>query len=358
MFSRFSFIIALLLLPFGGKAVCSGSFTYSANGLTVTFSGTTNPVASPNTFYYWWFSDQGNYATTQNAVYTFSAPGTYMVCFSFNDAVNQCSDSVCQSVTVGGCNADFTSYDSLGSFSFMSTTTAGPGAQYYWDFGDGNYSTQANPYYYYANPGVYTVCLTVYDSLQNFCDSTCHNVTVQSSGGCNATFTSLDSMGYVFFLSSTTAGSGAMYFWDFGDGNYSNAANPSHVYTNPGMYLICLTVYDSLQNFCDSVCYTVQVSATAIEESALQNSFSAAPNPADGSLTLSYFTASSGNVEITFYDAAGRIADTKSVAVQGAGKNSTEINTNTMAQGIYLVKIGIDGTEAWTRVAITHQSRQ
>jgi len=355
MISRFFIFAALFFLPFAGDAQCSGSFTYSLNGLTATFTGTTNPPALPGTFYYWWFSDQGNYSTVQNPTYTFSAPGTYIVCFSYNDQVTQCSDSVCQSVTVGGCNADFTSTDSAGNFSFVSSTTAGPGAQYMWDFGDGNYSAQANPYHYYPNSGVYTVCLYVYDSLQNFCDSTCHTVTVQNSGGCTASFTSVDSLGYVFFVSSTTAGNGAMYYWDFGDGNYSSAQNPSHVYANPGMYTVCLTVYDSLQNFCDSVCYQVQASTTTVEESFLQSSFEVSPNPADGALTLSFMTTGAGKATIRFYDASGRMTSEETVAVHGAGQNKTEISTNTMAQGIYLVKIGVGGSEAWTRIAVTHQ---
>jgi len=33
------------------------------------------------------------------------------------------------------------------------------------------------------------------------------------------------------------------YVWDFGDGNFSNAAYPSHFYSNPGSYIVTLSVY-------------------------------------------------------------------------------------------------------------------
>ncbi|MEW8628332.1 MAG: PKD domain-containing protein, partial [Candidatus Thiodiazotropha sp.] len=36
-----------------------------------------------------------------------------------------------------------------------------------------------------------------------------------------------------------------IYLWDFGDGNTSNEANPSHVYTETGIFQVMLTVKDS-----------------------------------------------------------------------------------------------------------------
>lgn len=257
----------------------------------------------------------------------------------------------------GGCNADFTWVDSLNNVAFTSTTTAPQPAQYVWDFGDGNYATTANPNHTYASPGTYNVCLMVFDSLQNFCDSTCHSVIIQApNNGCSANFSAVDSMGYTFFFGYSSLASGGYYFWDFGDGNYSSAPNPSHVYTNAGTYLVCLTVYDSLQNFCDSTCHMVQVSTVGMAENiALQASLGAAPNPADGNLSITFATLSTGTATISFFDAAGRIAAEQNVNVASAGLTRTEMNTTTIPQGIYLVKIAVNGSTAWTRVAITHQ---
>ena len=38
--------------------------------------------------------------------------------------------------------------------------STGTGNAYHWDFGDGMYSTDANPHHYYARPGDYVVTLT------------------------------------------------------------------------------------------------------------------------------------------------------------------------------------------------------
>ena len=348
----------LFLLPFAAKAQCAASFTYTAAGNAVTFDGTVTPAPSVNASYYWWFSDNGNYSTQEDPTYTFSGSGVYTVCFSVYDFSTGCSDSLCQVITVGNptsCTADFTWVDTLGNTYFTSTSTAGPGAQYFWDFGDGNYDNQQNPSHSYASAGVYTACLFVYDSMQNFCDSACHTITV-AGNGCSADFVYIDTMGYTYFTSYTSTGPGAFYIWDFGDGNYSNAVNPSHQYGFAGYFLVCLTVYDSLQNYCDSVCHLVYATPlSGIAESALQGSLSASPNPSDQSMTLSFVAANTGTSTITMYDAAGRIVTEQSVPVQTAGTVNTEINTGSMPQGMYLVKVQVNETVAWKRIAVTHQ---
>lgn len=347
-----------MMLPFLGNAQCTASFTSSSNGLTVTFNGTITPAGGPLSTYYWWFSDNSNSSALEDPTYTFSAPGNYMVCFSYYDQASQCNDSVCQMVTVGngGCNASFTSIDTAGYIYFFGSSTA-VGAQYSWDFGDGNYSTLQYPWHQYANPGVYTVCLSVFDSNQVFCDSTCHTVIVPGSGGCNVDFTWIDSVGYAFFISNSTLGNGGYYYWDFGDGNFSNSMNPSHVYATPGNYMVCVTVYDSMQQFCDSTCHSIYVqSQSAIgENGTVLSSLIVSPNPADENVNLSFNAEHSGDALITWYDASGREARTEEITLPGKGQVNHQVNTSEMPQGIYLIKLEVNGAVAWRKIALTHQ---
>lgn len=354
-FTRFAALAAFVMLTLNINAQCTGSFTYTAAGNTVTFDGMVSPAPSQNAQYYWWFSDNNQSSSLQDPTHTFTSAGTYVVCFSVYDVQTNCMDSVCQSVVVGGgCSADFTWIDSMGYFFFQGTSTLGAGGSYIWDFGDGNFSYTMNPTHTYANAGTYTVCLSVFDSLQNFCDSTCYTVTVQGSG-CNADFTYIDSLGYVFFISSSTLGSGGYYSWDFGDNTYSNVMNPSHVYALPGVYLVCLFVYDSMQNFCDSTCYYVQVNSVGVNEQPFIESLNASPNPADESLAISFLAAQPGIAQVSFYDATGRLAQAQNFSVTTTGINRTEINTTHLPQGIYLMKIAVNGSVGYTRIAITHQ---
>lgn len=70
-------------------------FTYSATGLTATFTNTTSGGMN----YFWDFGDFAT-STLTNPVHTYTTGGTYWVCLT---AVNQygCPDSLCQQVTVG-----------------------------------------------------------------------------------------------------------------------------------------------------------------------------------------------------------------------------------------------------------------
>jgi hypothetical protein len=228
---------------------------------------------------------------------------------------------------------------------------------YYWDFGDGNLGSGQNPWHQYANPGTYLACLTVYTANQVFCDSTCQTVVVTSSGGCNVDFTWIDSVGYAFFISSSTLGNGGNYYWDFGDGNYSTSMNPSHVYSTPGNYMVCVSVYDSLQQFCDSTCYLINVQSQASvgENSELLNSFAVSPNPADANVNLTFNAEHAGAATITWYDASGRESRTEEITLPGNGQVNYQVNTTEMPQGIYLLKLEVNGAVAWRKIALTHQ---
>jgi hypothetical protein len=110
-----------------------------------------------------------------------------------------------------------------------------------------------------------------------------------------------------------------------------------------------------MQVFCDSTCHTVVVTqAASIEENVMQNSLTVAPNPADDVVRISFDATTAGNATVTFFDAAGRVAKTETMNT-ASGKATATVNTQNMAQGIYLVKIEMNGAAAWTRLALTHQ---
>lgn len=115
---------------------------------------------------------------------------------------------------------------------------------FYWDFGDGNTSIQKNPNYTYSAQGIYSICLTMVD--KRGCEKTvCKDnyVAIQdpraefSGDPLNANCPPL--------LTNFTNESdfSVTHFWDFGDnsGNSTND-NPSHVYTEPGVYDVTLIV--------------------------------------------------------------------------------------------------------------------
>lgn len=132
---------------------------------------------------------------------------------------------------------------------FNDASYAGDGQiiSWYYTFGDGNASTEANPMHTYASEGVYEVSLTIVTSTG--CTHTTYLHICVGGGGfegpaCQA----------LFFFTQDSTQSGAYQFvdyslgnitswhWDFGDGTTSNEQFPSHVYEQPGVYPVTLTI--------------------------------------------------------------------------------------------------------------------
>ncbi|WP_286823057.1 PKD domain-containing protein, partial [Idiomarina sp. UBA1919] len=63
------------------------------------------------------------------------------------------------------------------TFTNISSDSDGDIASYFWEFGDGNTSTEANPVYAYSEAGIYDVTLTVTDETE-LSDSVTQSVNV------------------------------------------------------------------------------------------------------------------------------------------------------------------------------------
>lgn len=347
-------LFAFLLLPaFQLSAQCSGNFTWTVTGSSVSFSATTSPLV---TNVIWDFGD-GNfdYSNTTSPSHTYAAQGVFTACLTVIDSINFCSDSTCHAILVDSCYATFTYTfnGTTGNFTGYANGSS-PNSVYVWNFGDSSPSVYTqNATHTFANPGTYNVCFAYYDLVTGCDDSLCMPVTV---GGCNADFTWVDSLGYVFFIGNSSLGNAGVYFWDFGDGNYSSSQYPSHTYTSPGNYQVCLVVTDSLQNFCDSTCHMVTVTNVAgLDERINITGISLSPNPSDESVALTFYMAQSGDAAISVYDIAGREI-LKPVQEQfSAGKQQVAINTQNIAPGIYFVQINVNGQSVKSRLIVTHK---
>jgi PKD repeat protein len=342
---------------------CFGSFTYTVNGLTVSFQGSES-MSTANTVYTWNFGDASG-AYSQNPVHTYTQGGIYTVCFAYYDQSTGCADSICMPVTVGGCmnaDANFT-YAVNGMTVMVTNTSTGSYVEDYWNFGDNSnwYQGTTNPYSYtYSTAGTYWITLGLGDgNLPYACDSDGVYITVPSnSSSCTANFSYIDSLGYAFFINSSTPGPGGSYYWSFGDGNYSNQYNPANYYSSPGTYQVCLVAYDSMQNFCDSTCMMITLANTSTNDlfSANASAVTIAPNPASGSFTLSYYLDHSAEVTISLYDVAGRFVQTLSSQEQIAGQQINQFNTESLNSGTYFIRIEAGGRAINSRLVVTQRN--
>lgn len=246
----------------GTASPCDASFTISNNpagGSTLSFSAN----QSGNTTYSWDFGDNTS-GSGQNVTHTYQNAGTYQVCLLVSRP--NCTDTACAMVVVslgGGCQAAFTSAANGNTVTFTNASVANPTfLTTYWDFGDGNFSTAANPVHTYAQAGIYNVCLTIIDSMSFCVDTYCRTVQVGSGTGlCDASFffqpLSFTPLSYNF--GALFYQMGATYVWNFGDGSSGTGQNVTHSYNSPGTYTVCLLLQDPVNNCVDTSCMTVVV---------------------------------------------------------------------------------------------------
>lgn len=123
---------------------------------------------------------------------------------------------------------------------------------YAWNFGDGSTSNEANPVHLYSSQGSYTATLTVTDNngLTGMASTSIVATAAPNqlpTAAISASVTSGTVPLTVAFSSTGSSdpdGSITAYFWDFGDGTNSTAANPSKTYTSVGTFTAKLTVTD------------------------------------------------------------------------------------------------------------------
>lgn len=193
---------------------------------------------------------QGN---TTSTLYL-NTNGWHLICLTGVDST-QCTATYCDSVFVG-CSA-VPSFNALGLTAYFQNFSTG-GTQYLWHFGDGDSSTAYAPTHTYAQPGVYTACLTITDSNLN-CTSTACIVVYVININCQASFGYADSFGTVYFWGQATGANQFTYSWDFGDGHTGYGQYPVHQYNVAGIYTVCMIATDSILGCTDTVCNTITV---------------------------------------------------------------------------------------------------
>ncbi|CAM4183678.1 immune inhibitor A domain-containing protein [Shewanella aquimarina] len=155
------------------------------------------------------------------------------------------------------------------SVSFSANVSGGDGNyQYAWAFGvSGAGSTLAAPTYVYQASGTYQVTLTVTDGAG---ESVTANTQVAVVIKPVADFSYKASDLTVTFSNLSSQGGGTLsYAWNFGDGQTSTAASPTHTYGAAGSYTVTLTVTDEANNQA-SKCLTLTVTAPVVQPPVVQ----------------------------------------------------------------------------------------
>jgi|SRR5690554_5324434 len=224
----------------------SANVTEGCGIVTVKFTDlSTNSPTSWN-----WDFGGGRTSTRSNPTIVFTSPGEYTVSLTATNASGSDTETkdafikVYANPEVGflaspreGCTPLYVNFTDI-------STSASPIVSRNWDFGDGSTSADANTNYTYSTASDYSVSLTVTNAegcSQSLSKS--DYISVQNAPTANFTMDAFESCSAPFTVSFTNTSTGASnYLWDFGDGNTSTDANPTHTYTSEGDFSVSLTV--------------------------------------------------------------------------------------------------------------------
>jgi PKD repeat protein len=370
-----------------GSSNSCGAFISAVNngGANFTFTGTPNTPNGWNVAYSWSFGD-GTSSTSNPASHTYTSNSTYTVCLSTtaSDPANPsstCSGTSCQTITVQGnpngggamnCMSGFTSYNlGSGNFSFVNNSYSSDSSAttyYNWQIDGTNFSSLANPNYLLSDSLPHLVCLSVMfynpstgDSCySSFCDSV--QILGNNGGGGNP---STCQAGFVLWQDSvntslyygynTSTGSSSMsYLWDFGDGTSATGPYPTHTYANTGIYNVCLTVVDSMNNCTSTYCDSAGVfklmntgmsqiiilpnSSTGINNNETNIDAFVSPNPVNENSILNINSKNQKTISISIHDLTGREISIETMILQ-KGKNSFHLSRLELNHGIYFLSI-------------------
>jgi choice-of-anchor B domain-containing protein len=314
----------------------TAAFTNSTGSNVVVFTNS----SVGGTTYAWDFGD-GNTSTQANPTNTYTSIGTFPVSLTVTNACGSSTFSSNIEVTAVPPTATFTVSGTNGCAPFTVNYTSAPVGNpdtYAWTFPGGTpaTSTAANPTVVYSTAGTYSAQLTVSNSAGT------NTATLNQAITVGAAPTALYSFGvnqYVANFTNNSAGA-LTYSWDFGDGNTSTVANPSHTYTANGAYEVTLEA----TNECGFAVYTqtvnINVSGTEfLDETGY--SLSAAPNPFSQNLTINYELPNEAtNANLLIFNVLG--AKVGEVALTG-NAGALAIGEKIAGSGVYFLRLEVEG---------------
>ncbi|MFA5414288.1 MAG: PKD domain-containing protein [Methanoregula sp.] len=223
--------------------------TFTSSPVLFTDASTNNPTS-----WLWNFGDGGT-SIEQNPTHTYASAGIYTVTLTVTNSKGTDTATMTNYVTVIASVmapvVSFTRTPTTGiaplAVTFNDASSNMP-TSWAWDFNnDGTIdATTQNATYTYSTAGTYTVNLTATNSAGSNTSSQAGYVTVTSPvvSAPVASFTGTPTTGtapLAVTFTDTSLNTPTAWLWDFGDGQTSTDASPSHTYATAGIYTVNLT---------------------------------------------------------------------------------------------------------------------
>ena len=237
-------LVYIMPMPVAEFSVNDSTQCLSGNQFDFTNLGS----ISSGSFSSSWNFDDGNSSSTTNPSHTYAIFDSFMVQLIISSGFG-CNDTVSYHMTVYPMpSADFNVNDSMQCFNehaidFTNQSSITYGSlSYYWDFDDGNSSTNENPSHSYSTDDTFSVQL-VAASNYNCADSIEKTIYIYPSP--SSFFTTNDTaqcLNENSFLFKNTKN--RTEIWYFGDGDTSTSDWPTHVYSSADTFQVTFVAHN------------------------------------------------------------------------------------------------------------------
>jgi hypothetical protein len=144
-------------------------YPYTSTPITFDSSNSETRQGTHINIYNWQFGD-GNDSWSANPTHTYTENGIYNVTLSITNNQSE-TDNITKTITIHNIrpNAEFdipcifAFINETINFTSQSTDVDGSITDWYYDFGDGTYSSEENPIHHFSSSGFYTITLEVTD---------------------------------------------------------------------------------------------------------------------------------------------------------------------------------------------------
>jgi len=230
----------------------------------VSFSDLTSISTGTIAKWLWVFGD-GTMSSAQSPVHNYNTPGAYNI-QQIVVSNTGCTDTVLKQITVDDKPvADFSTGNTCVNapvlFADKSTSKVGTISNWSWTMGDGSIDYNANPAHLYIGYGEYFITLVVSTAQGCLSETLKRSIKVESKPV--ADFTVLPGCVNANLVienkSDINFGSISQYYWDWGNGMYSQEKQPSFAYPSYGNFTIKTAVKSQSGCVSDTVLKTITI---------------------------------------------------------------------------------------------------
>ena len=213
----------------------------------------------------------------------------------------------------------------------------------FWTWGDGTFdTTTTNAFVFHSFPagGTYNVCIDAITACGNS-DQLCEDVDIE----CDVPVASFNSLGVEMEVALNGDDSEIdSVYWDFGDGTGSSDFVVFHEYATPGIYEICMYVYNNCG--VDTTCEEFNAVLQNVSE-LTYGGFKVFPNQIQEVIHLEVADGP-GTFDVSIYDMNGRLIF-KQINNRGA---SLDINRPRLSSGEYIIEVAINNERMYEKLLV------